>query len=572
MWVVKIKSRLVILSLMTLTIITAGTSTGIFAVQDVANTRHNLSVSGPGTIKSTTVTHVCVFCHTPHAAMPDAPLWNHTLSSGQTYTPYGSTTLDATPGQPTGKSTLCLACHDGTVALGELSNPPTGETLDAILTNPMSAAERGYLGTDLSDDHPVSFVYDTTLQLNDGQLFDPATIGLPLDGTGSDRVECTTCHDPHEATNAPFLRVSSLNSAICITCHNKTGWTGSTHQSSTQTWNGTGTSPWSNRRAEWRGTTVAENGCLNCHTPHSAGTPARLQKALEENTCYSCHNGNTAINIQGEFNKPGGTVHPVATSPNANHDVEILENPLTMTIHAECADCHNPHSVQSDQPMVSFNPADPLNNLIHTTPPLANARIQDVKGVDINGNVVNSVTNQYELCFKCHGLPGKGACGSNVTTDRCSTATGWGMIRVDGIYNLRDKLNENNAGLVSWHPVVTNNAANNAEVPSLRADIPLDKINSLIYCTDCHNGDTSAATGGTGPNGPHGSSQEGLLALPYALDPIVPTSGSTDFVLCFKCHSEAALLTSPLSGFSHDRHINTRTKSCINCHDPHGSH
>ena len=267
MWGSNLKSRIATLTLIAITVISVFTNTNIQAVQDVVNTRHNLSTSGPGAIKSGTVTQICVFCHTPHAAMPDAPLWNHTLSSGQTYTPYGSSTMDATtaPDQPTGTSTLCLACHDGTVALGALANPPTGETLDAILTSPMGAGERGNLSTDLSDDHPISFVYDSTLMLNDGELVDPTTIGLPLDGASSNRVECTTCHDPHEATNAPFLRVSSLNGAICTTCHNKTGWTGSSHEQSTSTWNNIGISPWADRRTEWVGANVKENSCMNCH-------------------------------------------------------------------------------------------------------------------------------------------------------------------------------------------------------------------------------------------------------------------------------------------------------------------
>lgn len=146
------------------------------------------------------------------------------------------------------------------------------------------------------------------------------------------------------------------------------------------------------------------------------------------------------------------------------------------------------------------------------------------------------------------------------------------MTRVDGVYNIRDKVNQNNPGLVSWHPLVTNNPANDSEVPSLRTDIPLDKINSLIYCTDCHNSDTSAAAGGTGANGPHGSNHEGLLAMRYILDPIVASNATADYALCFKCHSESALLVAPLSGYSHDRHITGQNKSCLNCHDPHGSH
>ena len=42
----------------------------------VAETKHNLSASGPGPIKALGETEICKFCHTPHAANPIAPLWN----------------------------------------------------------------------------------------------------------------------------------------------------------------------------------------------------------------------------------------------------------------------------------------------------------------------------------------------------------------------------------------------------------------------------------------------------------------------------------------------------------------
>ena len=33
----------------------------------VVTTKHNLSVSGPGTVKSTIETETCIFCHAPRA-------------------------------------------------------------------------------------------------------------------------------------------------------------------------------------------------------------------------------------------------------------------------------------------------------------------------------------------------------------------------------------------------------------------------------------------------------------------------------------------------------------------------
>src|SRR4029077_11329544 len=92
-------------------------------IADVRNTKHNLSASGPGTLKATTETQVCVFCHTPHGATQGVtPLWNRQLSS-QTHTAYTSSSLDANAiqgslDQPGGSSKLCLSCHDGTLAIG----------------------------------------------------------------------------------------------------------------------------------------------------------------------------------------------------------------------------------------------------------------------------------------------------------------------------------------------------------------------------------------------------------------------------------------------------------------------
>ena len=51
----------------------------------VGNTKHNLSVSGPGPAQATSETEICIFCHTPHNASPGTPLWNHELSTVSDY-------------------------------------------------------------------------------------------------------------------------------------------------------------------------------------------------------------------------------------------------------------------------------------------------------------------------------------------------------------------------------------------------------------------------------------------------------------------------------------------------------
>jgi len=84
--------------------------------QSVIYSRHNLSVTGPGSVKATSIDQpVCTFCHTPHREGQVQPLWQ--AMSRIVYTTYDSSTLKAEVGQPTGVSRLCLSCHDGTIAL-----------------------------------------------------------------------------------------------------------------------------------------------------------------------------------------------------------------------------------------------------------------------------------------------------------------------------------------------------------------------------------------------------------------------------------------------------------------------
>lgn len=173
---------------------------------------------------------ICIVCHIPHNAqdLPNAPLWNHTMTTS-THTLYSSSTLNATVGEPSASSKACLSCHDGTVAVrsfgGYTPTPPL---------NPFSATSRLNLKTDLSNDHPISIVYDSNLASLDPELNDPATQPSGMSGsTGTiredmlinDRVECVSCHDIHNryATYGygDILVKAKQGSALCLTCHKK---------------------------------------------------------------------------------------------------------------------------------------------------------------------------------------------------------------------------------------------------------------------------------------------------------------------------------------------------------------
>ncbi len=181
----------------------------LISASSVVDTVHNLSVSGPGELKSQTADQVCVFCHTPHRPQLGRGLWNRRIPSNMTS--YRSSTTDATPGEVSGPSALCMSCHDGTIALGEmLRSPRRGGSADVRNTH---ISGRSSFGTNLSNHHPIGFDYDSALRSSDRDLKRSASIDLPLrDG----KMHCTSCHDPHVSDNPPFLLKSSANGELCI--------------------------------------------------------------------------------------------------------------------------------------------------------------------------------------------------------------------------------------------------------------------------------------------------------------------------------------------------------------------
>lgn len=219
-------------------------------VSNVANTPHNLSTTGPGSLKSTDETEICVFCHTPHNANPAVPLWNHYSTTAKTFLLYtASPTLDMTkPDYPKGLaadsiSRLCLTCHDGTTAFNTLVNPS-----GSLGTNPgwddfaltfeiagvYAEGEGPYLGTDLTRMHPIGFDYTSAAADTEIYTIDtPKGQDLKFFGPGQNLLECPTCHNPHVDYNYngisqpeygrydPFLRKSNKSSNLCFACHDK---------------------------------------------------------------------------------------------------------------------------------------------------------------------------------------------------------------------------------------------------------------------------------------------------------------------------------------------------------------
>lgn len=484
--------------------------------------KHDLSAKGPGPVRAESETEVCVFCHTPHKALDEGPLWNHALSTA-VYTPYGSSTAKAAVGQPTGSSRLCLSCHDGTVALGRVAS----RRKDIAMANGVADRLQGRanLGSDLSDDHPVSFTYDHSLTAAKGELHSVETLDRRVRMDSEGRMQCTACHDPHNNQFGNFLTMDNRESALCTTCHDTRYWIDSTHRASRAAWNGAGLDPWPQSSQN----SVSANGCGNCHSVHGAGSGPRLMTfADEEQVCAVCHGGNVAQkNIQSEFAKR--SVHPVASTAGV-HDP--TEGAIPASRHVSCVDCHNPHASK---------------RISAAAMPSVSGALAGVAGVNAAGAAVEQISREHELCFRCHSDGGGGSMES--ITRKVETP------------NMRRLFDVGNA---SYHPVI--GVRKNPNVPSLIA--PRWTTASLMNCTDCHNNDQAPAAGGTGPNGPHGSAFAPLLERNLERSDFGQESAGA-YALCYKCHSRDSILADE-SFKGHRLHVVDAQTACTTCHDPHG--
>ena len=374
------------------------------------------------------------------------------------------------------------------------------------------------LGTDLSDDHPVSFLYSTELSTKDPQIRTPDSLPNELRLDQRKELQCITCHDPHNDTFGDFLVMSNIRSNLCLKCHDLRGWDNTIHASSVAPVEGADDDYLRNTGYS----NVADNGCLSCHQPHSAGGPQRLfHFEKDEDNCLSCHNGQVAsTNLVDELAKTSG--HFVQNYEGV-HDIK--ESMDSSEQHVECIDCHNPHAI------------------IQSTaqPPYASGALNAVSGVTAEGSVIAQVTYEYEVCFKCHGS-NPSRIDSDISRQLTQTNT----------------IMEFDSANPSYHPITEQGANNN--VPSLKPG--MDET-TIISCTDCHNGDPSSQA-----KGPHGSQYPHLLAYRYETDDDTAEYIST-YELCYRCHDRESILDNE-SFKEHEKHIVEEKTPCSVCHDPHG--
>lgn len=557
---------------------------------------HDLSPGGQSPIKGGALPP-CQYCHAPHSGIGKGPLWAQTYSS-QTYTLYGSTTdANQTMVQPpiAAPSSLCLSCHDGTVAPGQTL--PYGQIQ---MTGKMNSQD--VFGVALQNSHPFSF-----LQIKDsadlvasivasGQTADPLGKVVLINGN----VECESCHNPHVENGDPvslnFLVKNSTGGAMCLACHGTTARTVNNASNPLVPWptsiHATASNVTLSTAYVGPYNTVGANACTSCHTEHNANGPARLLRGatpavstMDASTqnCISCHNGNNNVspalpNIYAEFSKVSYHPYPAGTNTHDTAEAVLLNN----NRHSTCVDCHNPHG--SQQVGSTF-----------PNPPTIRVSQANVNGISATDGIstIAPAQNQYESCLRCHG-----------TSSGKPTTSAFGYLPLWYVSNISDPMNiipQFAATATSSHPVTHPSASPYPQPSLLLRMLQLDGVTqgrtmgTQIFCSDCHNSDDNREFGGTGPNGPHGSIYPHLFERRYEMSQVAPgifpaggpgspILSSTLFpgaqtsagggapgpwALCGKCHDLSNVLSNT-SFVYHSNHVSTVGISCSVCHTGHG--
>jgi predicted CXXCH cytochrome family protein len=545
---------------------------------------HNLSLSGTAPIKGRL--DPCLYCHVPHSGVQNqnAALWTQTLST-QTYSTYSSTTLHNTSQQPIlgGDSSLCLSCHDGTVAVGQTQPSGTIPTTGSMYSGDV-------FGSNLQGSHPFSL----KLPLVDAPDMVPS---LVLNGTTADPlkqvklingdVECTSCHTPHSqsidmvANN--FLVRDSSSGQLCLACHDPNPRTVNTQSNPLAQWSAgihaTAGNAIANGPMLGAYSTVAQNACVSCHTEHNsaAGSPRLLRGPVPAipnmdpatQNCITCHNGGSNItpaiaNIYAEFAKIS---HPLPSGINTHDAAEpaLLNN----NRHATCVDCHDAHA---DQQVTSF---------ASTLPPVIRPSQAGVVGISATDGttVLNPAANQYENCLRCHGTS---------TGKQTQAVFGYLPRRVVSASDPLNLIPQLSVTATSSHPVLHPRSSGFSQ-PSLLSNMlqqngttPGRAMGTQIYCTDCHSSDDNREFGGVGPNGPHGSKWDHMLERRYEfsqapgpgqritnLFPAPDLSVNGPYAMCGKCHDLSNQIIKNTSWSQHSSHINAGF-ACSTCHTAHG--
>lgn len=331
--------------------------------------------------------------------------------------------------------------------------------------------------------------------------------------------------------------------------------------------------------------------CETCHDPHGSDNehltawtrPSTFTSGLagvrdnsaaaafEERLCLQCHgNGTVGRKAPGapDVATPlsGSVAHPSRSVGGVHSDTESTATLGGTNRHAECVDCHDPHTARSGVHVTGSAAAGgALYGVVGIEPRWGSQ--QWVGAASFGTHRIRSTPRDPEsyVCFKCHSsavaMPATGPSGSAYTD-------------LTRDFNPNNMSYHNVLGLPIGAKTTFTDGVSTYSWPwrgGFKAGWTKD---SGVTCTGCH---TNEAAGGA--RGPHGSSAKYMLDGNWSLDfknayfvAGAPLRTNDPKLICNKCHdfaTSANLAHWPDSSYLKPAHQN---KTCSNCHIaiPHG--
>jgi hypothetical protein len=300
--------------------------------------------------------------------------------------------------------------------------------------------------------------------------------------------------------------------------------------------------------------------------------------AYEHGGCEACHDGTQAgatKSVKTELNK--NYAHPTHTYSDRHSLPEDGTSFEPANRHAECVDCHNPHTAGNTLHTAGSNAIasnSPLYGAWGVEPTWPSNWAQPVTFTETkpsDPSYPNGADYEYQVCFKCHSNYGQGT----VTNAESTITDPLGSKMTDQAW----EFNKNNN---SFHPVVSALGAGTGSTNQLSASQMANgwSPGDVMTCSDCHNTNDAVAA-----QGPHGSTVKWMLAgtnkaWPYTsasnngtssgtfrtLNSRSTSLGTDNGLFCRNCH------TVNTTSHIHGRHNNHEDRPCVGCHIrvPHG--
>jgi len=268
--------------------------------------------------------------------------------------------------------------------------------------------------------------------------------------------------------------------------------------------------------------------CAACHRTHTGQNDKLVESVPQATLCFTCHDGTGSMyDVAAEYADPNVPANDASTSsfyfhasadPSSHTSARVDEFAGVLNRHAECSDCHNPHSLT------------PFDAVGTDSGWLASGSLQGTAGVAATSPPAwkAPLVYEYELCLKCH---------SRYTQLLTYTKES---------QKKKDKAAEFDPSNASYHPVLAPGKNTTPAMDNSLAGGSLWQFTSAstIRCVNCHANGSLVAGSPTwyGKLAPHASQNRGLLLAHYRdrdLKPELEAYNAADFELCYLCHSSA---------------------------------